>query len=169
MRSLRAAATRPILVPRRSDLGPKDGGEYRADTRDRLNGVEAQIAGENGGDLSFDHGDLAIEMFDQVTQALHPDAVGVGELDLVEEVLAGDPEQIAHRYVHPLLGEDSVDLCFEVGTQVEQLGAVTGVFTEFSLRWWGEAASLQVPSISSPWILGAAESSAQYRLFRPRS
>src|SRR5271168_3796255 len=79
-----AAQVPSTLEPRDvADLCHEDRGQYRADTREGLNGLVAEVASERGSDLLFEHGDLAVDKLDQIPQAFHPDEVGIGQGHLV--------------------------------------------------------------------------------------
>lgn len=77
--------------------------------------------GERGADLAVGHGHLAVVELDQVAQRLDPDRVCPPEGHLVEQALAGDAEQIAHRDVHAVLGQHCVHLGLEPRAQHHEL------------------------------------------------
>ena len=76
-----------------ADLGHEDRGQHRADARDGLDSVVAQIAGEDGGDLVLDHLDLAIDVPDELAQGVHPEAVGIAQMHVVEQVPSATPNR----------------------------------------------------------------------------
>jgi hypothetical protein len=112
-----------------TDLGHEDGGQYRADAGNGLDGVVAEVAGEVRGGLLFEHGDLAVDVIDQIAQGLDAQPVGVGQVHLVEENLAAHPEQVGHGDRHAFFRQDGVDLGFEVGAQMDELAPIADELT----------------------------------------
>ena len=121
-----------------ADLGHEYRGQHRADPGNGLHGVVAEVAGEAGGALFFEHGDLVVDRLDQVPQGLDSHPEGVGQVDLFEEHLAAHPEEVTHGHAHALFRQDGVDLGLEAGAQMDELGSVADEFAQFAQRWWGD-------------------------------
>lgn len=106
------------------DLGHEHRAEHRAHPGDGLDRGEAGVAGQGGPHLGVGRGHLPVVDLDQVPQGLDPDGVGPPEGDLVQQALAGHPEQVGHGHGHPLLGQHGMDLGLEPRAQADQLGPV---------------------------------------------
>ena len=65
----------------------------------------AEVAGEIRGGLLFEHGDLAVDVIDQVAQGLDPHPVGIAEVHLVQEALAPTPNRSLMGTVTPSLAK----------------------------------------------------------------
>ena len=128
-----------------ADLGHEDGGEDGPDTRDRLDGVVAEVTGEPRCGLLLAGGDLGVDQLDELTQALDAEPVGRGEGHGVQQVLAGEPEQVAHRHADALLGQDGVDLGLQSRTEVDELGPGPDELTHLAQLRWGDPRLGQAP------------------------
>jgi hypothetical protein len=75
-------------------------------------------------DAAIQHQYLVVERDDEVPQRLDPQQIRVTQLETVEELRAGEAEQIRHRDPDPFFGEHRMHLAFESRTQVDQLVAI---------------------------------------------
>jgi hypothetical protein len=88
----------------------KTPGQHRAHPRDGLDGEVACVAGQGGGDLPPQHGDLLVVGDQQPPQRGDPQPIGASKVQLVQQPGAGHPEQVAPRHPNALRGEHGVDL-----------------------------------------------------------
>ncbi len=75
-----------------------------------LDGPVTAVVAQPVVDLGFDHGDLAVEHFQQLPQRAHPQAVGTFEGHVVQQFQATRPEHIRERRQDPHLGHHRVHL-----------------------------------------------------------
>jgi hypothetical protein len=107
-----------------TDLGDEHRGEHRADPRNRLDGGVAGVGAQTSGDEVGEQSDLELEVLDQPQLGVHPSPRRRWQCDPLQQLVALNSEQIAHRDCHPGTGEDGVDLALQVGLDPDQLGAV---------------------------------------------
>jgi hypothetical protein len=111
-----------------ADLGHEDRSEDRADTGNGLVRLVTKVAGEDGRDVLFEHGDLSIARLGQVTQALDAHPVGVAQVHFVHQGVAAHAEE-------PLFGQHRVDLGLEARALVDELGPIADVLAQW---WWSD-------------------------------
>jgi len=105
-----------------ADLGHEDRSDRRADPVEGLDGVEPDVVAQPVVDDALVFVDLAVEHVDELQQALDLEGVGGREPQGVEPVGAGQPPQVAHRGMQPVLGQHGVDLGLQPRAQRHQLG-----------------------------------------------
>ena len=130
-----AGALEPCDVP---DLGHEYRSQHRADAGNGLHSVVAEVTSEVRGGLLFEHGDLTINVLDQVPQGFDTHPIGIAQMHLVEQALSTDSEEVGHGHGHPLFGEHGMDLGLEVRPEVDELGPITDVLTELTQGWWSD-------------------------------
>lgn len=72
-------------------------------------------------DRPVEHLDLAFEELEEVPERFDADRKASLELHGVEELRAGDAEQVAHRNSDALFREHGVDLLFRRGAEADEL------------------------------------------------